>query len=429
MIHKFEEFIFLKQLLDKEDKVIVAVSGGIDSMVLLTMLHHLQYKVVAAHCNYGLRKEEANSEENLVKDYCKQLGITCYVNKIEDQDIIAKSGLGVQEFARNYRYEWFEKLRTQLEFTKIATAHHLDDQLETLLFHLTRGTGLSGIRGIALKKGHLVRPMLCYEKNEIIQIGAELKIPFNTDSSNLTEKYTRNVIRQKLVPVLKSINSKVSIHAQELSEWASFYLSNSGLKTAIECPYLIPYDTILNQTHPIQYLLHLLKPFGFNKYQINDAMSMIYNQNFGKTIVAKTHSIFCNKNGLELVQREKQFNSHLKIDQLPFEGYFNEKFIRIETTEEPYAFQSQNSLFLGLTELQLPMVLETIQSGDLFSPFGMKGHKTIGNYFTDKKTPHSERNRAIKLRIGEAIAAVIPGTIDNAFAVNAESKLVLKITF
>ncbi len=429
MIHKFEQFIFLNQLLQKEDKIIVALSGGVDSMVLLTLLQKSGYHVIAAHCNYKLRAEESDSEEVLVKTYCEKIGIQLHINRLEDPAIISESGMGIQEFARVYRYEWFEKLLTETQSNKLATAHHADDQLETILFNLTRGSGLNGMRGIAMKKGSLVRPLLCFEKDEIVQISQKLKIPYQTDSSNLTDKYTRNKIRLDIVPKLKAINNNVSHHAQELSEWANFYTTNTDKKSEITFPYSLSYHTILRQELPLQYLLHLLNPFGFNKFQIDDLMGLIYNQKVGKRIESITHCIYCNNGGLEVIQKSKHLQQLLNVNELPFMGSFNDKLVKIEMVDRPQNLTEKNCLYLGLSELQLPIVLKPIEAGDRFSPLGMKGHKTIGNYFTDKKIPHAQRNNAVKICIGTEIAAVLPGTIDNAFAVHSESKIILKVSF
>jgi tRNA(Ile)-lysidine synthase len=429
MTHKFEQFIFLNQLLQKEDKIIVGVSGGVDSMVLLTLLKKLDYHVIAAHCNYKLREKESDIEEEFVKLYCQNLGIQLFIKRLEHIESIAQSGTGIQEFARNFRYEWFEKLLLETQSNKIATAHHADDQLETILFNLTRGSGLNGMRGIALKQGNIVRPLLCFEKEEIIKISHELNIPFKTDSSNLTEKYTRNKIRHQVLPILKSINKNVSLHAQELSEWANFYTTVHQPQTAIGIPYLLSYQTILEQKLPKQYLLHLLKPFGFNKFQIADLLHFIYNETFGKKIETNDYCIYCNKTGIEMISKEQSTPLQLMVHTLPFKAYFNKKIISIEAIEKPIPLNEKNCLFIGLDELNYPLILKPIEAGDRFSPFGMKGHKTISNYFTDKKTQHAERNNAIKLCIGTFIAAVIPGTIDNAFAVDSKSKIVLKISF
>lgn len=429
MIHKFEQFIFLNQLLRKEDKIIVGVSGGVDSMVLLTLLQKLGYEVIAAHCNYKLRAQESDAEEEFVKMYCQNQGIQLYINRLENPETISESGMGIQEFARVFRYNWFEKLLIETQSNKIATAHHADDQLETILFNLTRGAGINGMRGIAMNNGNLVRPLLCFEKEEIIQISQELNIPYQTDSSNLTDKYTRNKIRLDVVPKLKAINKNVSHHAQELSEWANFYTLNTDKQIEISFPYLLSYQTILKQKLPLQYLRQLLNPFGFNKFQIADLMGLIYNQTFGKKIESNTHCIYCNKVSLEIIQKSNPLQQILNVNELPFKGSINDKLVSIEMVDRPQNLTEKNYLYLGLSELQLPIVLKPIEAGDRFSPLGMIGHKTIGNYFTDNKIPHAQRNNAVKICIGTEIAAVIPGTIDNAFAVNSASSIVLKVSY
>jgi len=421
-----EQFILLKQLLRKEDKIIVAVSGGIDSMVLLTLLYQLGYKIAVAHCNYGLRGESSDLDEELVKSYSHQLGIAFYSKRFTETANLKDSKTGIQELARTLRYNWFQGLLIEHGFNKIATAHHLDDQLETLIFNLIRGTGLNGMRGIAIKKDNIVRPLLCFDKSAIHQIAETYNIPFRTDSSNLEDKYTRNKIRHHVLPVLKEINKNAALHAQDLSEWAAYFESKEN---KIEPLSHIDLNTIKNQTYPAQFLMHQLQFFGFNKYQINDILQCIFLGNFGSIFNTDHYQLFVNKNQLEIIESNQRDSFSISIHSFPFKATINDLEFTIEIVDKPTEFKEARTLYLGLETLEVPFQLTSINAGDMIQAFGMKGHKTIGNYFTDKKVSHLQRKNAFILLVNDQIAALLPLCIDQNFAVTEKTKLVLKISF
>jgi len=419
-----EQFILLKQILRKEDKIIVAVSGGIDSMVLLTLLYQLGYTIVVAHCNFGLRGEASDLDEALVKSYCQKLEVKFYSKKFKETADLKDSKIGIQELARTLRYNWFEQLLVEIGYNKIATAHHLDDQLETVLFNLIRGTGLNGIRGIAVKKDNLIRPLLCFDKSAIHQIAEENDIPYRTDSSNLEDQYTRNKIRHKVLPVLKEINKNAALHAQELSEWAAYFVSADP---TFEPLYNIDLNAIKNQQFPAQFLLHQLGFFGFNKYQIEDLLKHIYLGKYGNAFYSAQYKLFVNKNQIEIIENSVRNSFSISIESLPYNASMNELNLSIELVNHPIELKQANTFYIGLQTIELPIKINTINAGDLIQPYGMKGHKTIGNYFTDKKLSHKLREKAFKLIVNDQIAALIPYCIDQKFAVTEESKFILKI--
>jgi tRNA(Ile)-lysidine synthase len=420
-----EQFISSNKIFRKEDKIIVAVSGGVDSMVLLTLLHQLKYQIAVAHCNYRLRAEASDLDEELVKNYCKQLGIVCYVKIFDCKTAELNTGNGIQELARNLRYEWFDQLLETNNYDKIATAHHQDDQLETLLFNLIRGTGLDGMRGIAVKKEQLVRPLLCYSKSEILNIADTYQIPFRTDHTNLEVKYTRNKIRHQVVPLLKVINKNAASHAQQLSEWASFYVAELSEIEAFEN---LDIELIKKHPYPAQFLMLKLKNYGFNKHQIENLLSCIENKAFGSVFISAKYQLFVNKNQLEITENQEPNSLDIHINKLPFSTYINGMKLSIEIIEKPSTLKQTDTFYIGLQSLQFPLIISTIKAGDTIQPFGMNGHKTIGNFFTDKKVAHKHRKSAFKLTIQDEIAALIPFTIDQKFSVTTRTSIVLKIS-
>ena len=206
MHRKLEEFIVKEKLFTRKHKLLLAISGGVDSVASLFLLHKLGYKFSVAHVNFGLRDNESDSDEKLVRQLCKKLGVELFVKQVETKDFAAKHKMGIQEAARKLRYDWFWELVEENKFDCLLTAHHATDSLETILLNLTRGTGPKGLEGIKPKTGKLVRPMLCFNSAEIREYAKNKKLKWREDSSNASDKYKRNFIRHQVIPQLLAIN-------------------------------------------------------------------------------------------------------------------------------------------------------------------------------------------------------------------------------
>ncbi|MFM2049241.1 MAG: hypothetical protein RI955_1789, partial [Bacteroidota bacterium] len=272
------EFIAAQKLFSATEKIIVACSGGCDSVLLSILLHQLNYKIAVAHCNFKLRGDEANEDEQFVKTLAEQLKIDFHVVHFDTEKYAIENKLSIQQAARNLRYEWFEKLRIEIGFDKIATAHHLNDSIETTFINLIRGTGIAGLTGISSRNENIVRPLLFAERNELEEYAKQNSIPFRTDSSNLNDDYTRNKIRHQIIPLLKEINPSFEKTMQKNIE--RFAATENIFAASIQRK--ISKAIVKNKTewrinlklihHHFAYstlLFEMLKPFGFNASQVD----------------------------------------------------------------------------------------------------------------------------------------------------------------
>ena len=209
MITQVQKFIFHNKLLQKESKIIVGLSGGPDSMVLIHILIQLGYECIAAHCNFHLRGEDSNNDEKFVVKWCEKNGVLLETNSYDTIAYASKNKISIEMAARDLRYEWFEKLRVKHKADSIAIAHHRDDSIETILINLIRGTGIKGLTGIPVKNNHIVRPLLSISRNKIMEYLSNNQVPYVTDITNEEDIYTRNTLRLKVLPLLEEINTSV----------------------------------------------------------------------------------------------------------------------------------------------------------------------------------------------------------------------------
>ncbi len=206
MIERILKFIIERKLCRKDNSILVTVSGGVDSMVLLDLLYRNNFKIGVAHCNFNLRSTESDADAQLVKKIAEKHRIPFFVKVFDTEAYARQHQISIQMAARELRYQWFEDLRQKETFDCIATAHHLDDSIETVLFNLAKGTGIEGLKGIPHQNGNIIRPLLFAEKTEIIAYAEEMRLEFREDSSNKSLKYHRNFIRKKIIPGLEEIN-------------------------------------------------------------------------------------------------------------------------------------------------------------------------------------------------------------------------------
>jgi tRNA(Ile)-lysidine synthase len=275
MKYKIEKYIEKHQLMEKESPVLVALSGGADSVALLLVLHNLGYKCQAIHCNFHLRGEESNRDEEFVTSLCKILGITLDIVHFDTTEYAKSHGISIEMAARELRYDAFEKQRKLIDAQAIAVAHHRDDSAETLLLNLVRGTGIRGLRGIQPKNGYIIRPLLCVGREDIIDYLKWRGQDFITDSTNLTSDYTRNKIRLEVIPKLAEINPSIKESlagtAQRVSEAELIYRHAVGEAVKrVKTENSIDIELLKKEIAPATLLHEILSPLGFNSKQTED---------------------------------------------------------------------------------------------------------------------------------------------------------------
>ena len=282
MKNKILTYINKENLLKRGEKVIVTCSGGADSIFLLHILNKLGFECVVAHCNFHLRGEESDRDENFVSEFCKNEGITLLVEHFDTKQFAAENKLSIEMAARELRYNWFEKVRAEYNAGAIAVAHHSDDSIETILLNLLRGTGLKGICGIRPKNGYIVRPLLCVNRKEIEEYLAENGIGYITDSTNLENEYTRNKIRNIVMPILREINPQIDSvmlsNAENFAAAETIYKGviekgKSSAVTITDDSYIVDLKVVNKFAEPFTLLYECLKDFSFHPATIKTMLT------------------------------------------------------------------------------------------------------------------------------------------------------------
>jgi tRNA(Ile)-lysidine synthase len=439
MLEKITAFIKENELAPAGSKLIVAVSGGLDSVVLADILHKLGYEIAIAHCHFGLRAEDADADELFVRKLAKKYEAPFYSEHFSTKAFAEENGLSIQMAARQLRYTWFEKLRQEHNFDFIATAHHQNDTLETILLNLTRGTGLAGLHGIPPKNGKIIRPLLCMAKDDLYDYLVEKRLAWREDASNETTKYQRNLLRHEVVPVLKKLNPNLEETIFQTSERirgaeAIFenYISevkNRAVKETDEAIYISVPE--LETSLSLATVLHeLLKPYHFPFEKSKQIAANLHNSS-GTQFDSPTHNLVIDREQLVITPKDlRQFASYeisetatelkadnfrLRIKRVPAEGYKIPK--------------GKNVAALDASLLQFPLKLRPWQEGDWFVPLGMNGKKKISDLLIDQKVPLNLKSKVMVLSSAQSIAWVVGQRPDNRFKVSDKTEEVLEIWF
>ena len=415
------QYINQKRLFMPTDKVIIALSGGADSVALLCLLQTLGYNCEAAHCNFHLRGKESDRDEAFVCQLCAKRQVPLHIVHFNTVRTAEERHISIEMAARELRYEWFEEIRRKSGANVIAVAHHRDDSVETLLLNLIRGTGINGLRGIRPKNGHIVRPLLCLDRKEIINYLNRTGQDYVTDSTNLQDEYTRNKIRLNLLPMMQEINPSVkeSIFntAEHLSEVSIIYKKSIEEATKrVQTTEGICIDALMQETAPETLLFEILYPLGFNAAQIRDIYRALEGQP-GKTFSSEHWRVVKDRKYL-LIEAYQQVEQPL----LAMEKYSLTPDFIIPRDKTVACFDAD--------KLMLPLSLRLWQKGDYFIPFGMKGRRKISDYMTDRKFSLLRKEQQWVLCCGKDIIWLVGERTDNRFRIdeNTRKALIIKVT-
>ena len=433
MLQKFQNHINQNLSFLQGKKLLLATSGGIDSMVLLDLCYQLKLDIRVAHCNFQLRGAESDEDEKFVKEQCEKLDVLVYVNHFDTKMFAEQQKLSIQVVARNLRYEWFNTLLINNNYDYIFTAHHLDDSLETFLINFTRGSGLDGLTGIPQQNGNVVRPLLPFSRNEIVAFAKENNIKWREDSSNASDKYLRNKLRHDVIPVLKELNPNLLPsfentisnlqQAQSLVNDASQMVYKQVVSEdetiKIDISKLIKY-----QNHDA-YLYQWLSEYGFTDwevvYDLIDAQS-------GKQVFSETHILLKDRFYLILFPKKNDHEPiHFWIEKDQKEVKFPLKLSFCKADD--ISVEPTTTIFVDEEKLQFPLEIRKWQEGDLFFPIGMTGSKKLSKYFKDEKFSLLDKANTWLLCSNHQIVWVIGKRQDERFKITETTTHTLKINY
>lgn len=440
MLERFREYIEQHNLFSAEDTILLAVSGGIDSMVMAELFHRSGYKFAIAHCNFGLRGSESNQDEAFVASLAESFGVKFYVKHFKTREYAGFNKISVQMAARTLRYEWFEELLESEGFSALATAHHLDDQIETFFINALRGTGISGLHGILPTRINIVHPMMFAFRRQIEDFASDEAISFREDSSNRTTKYVRNKIRHDLIPILAEINPdfrKTLTSTIERIRDAELILRNSIDKISSEI--ITENDdvvklniSLLKQYEPVDlYLYELLQPYNFNR-SVCEEIADSLNDISGKQFFSPTHRLLKDRETLiitETGQDDPDSIAETFIDESTEEitKPVHLRVTRIGNSPDLKVPKTGSIALLDVSKLKFPLKLRKWKEGDSFIPYGMNNSKKLSDFFIDNKFSIVEKENAWLLISGNSIAWLIGHRIANPFRISNDTSEILKI--
>ena len=415
--HIKKEFSFLK-----ESKLLVCVSGGVDSMVLINLLNRLKYNVSIAHCNFNLRDDESDIDEDFVKNYA----ITNSIPFFSKSFITRIPKHSMQMAARNLRYKWFYSVLKVEELDYIITAHHLDDSLETFILNLSRASGIEGLAGIKQLNDIIVRPLLIFSKNEILNYAKTNNIKWREDSTNKKNDYQRNQIRNEIIPLLKKLHpnfldqsKKTMTFLNESNLIIDNYIQivkneNFNLK---DDEIVISKDFIKNNSNLI---FHLFKEYNF-KY--SDQILELCNSLSGKIIESNTHVLLSNRSNLVVKEKTNRIDQTFEVG---IKGLLSPIEMNIEVGEFKTKF-NKKSIYLSKKEIDFPLYLRKWKKGDVFFPFGMKGKKTVSKYYKDEKMSFFDKQNQWLLCNNDEIVWVVGKRPDRRFFKDNNASLKIEV--
>ena len=436
MLHnQVAEYIDRGKLLSLNDKVLVALSGGADSVALLRLLLQLGYCCEAAHCNFHLRGEESCRDEEFVKMLCRTCDVPLHIVHFETKEYAQEHHLSIEMAARVLRYSWFEQLRKEGSFDVIAIAHHRDDSVETFLLNLIRGTGINGLCGIRARNGFIVRPLLEVGRDDILSYLGSLGQDFVTDSTNMQDEYMRNKIRLNILPMMESINPSVkesiAATASRLEEAAHIYnkVMDEGRQRVLD-EQGISIERLLDESAPKSLLFELISPLGFNASQTDEIFRSLDGQP-GKQFFSAGWRILKDRTYLLLQRLDEVSKTDDLPKELPDKGeliYYKEKSIYV--TKEVYTPdfripKERNVACLDTRKLTFPLTIRHWKAGDSFIPFGMKGKKLVSDYLTDRKFSRKAKEETYVVCSGEKIAWLVGERSDDRFRVDDKTEEVV----
>lgn len=438
MIEQFKVFCQNNRLASQDATTLIALSGGLDSVVLCKLFSLVQWPFAIAHCNFKLRGDESNEDEQFCRTLAQTYQVPFYSIQFDTLQIATQQKESIQVAARNLRYNWLEQIRSEHQYATIATAHHNNDRIETFLYNFTKGTGIRGLRSIPAINGKIIRPLLFSSKEAMVAFAKTHKLQYREDSSNATSKYNRNKIRLEVIPVLKEINPNLENtalrnfdHLKDLEQ--IYYWAIKKWQTQIleetTTGFKIDLKKLMASPAPSSILYELIEPFGFNNNQVENILTD-HKVNSGTQFLSSSHLLLINRDELVIESSNKkqlelieivQGQSSLNTDNLQFSFQWN--------LSKPDQFPTQkNSALIDHDKLKFPLILRRWQTGDTFCPLGMNGQQQkLKDFFVNTKLSRFEKEKVWLLVSDNKICWVVGYRLDERYKITDDTKEVLQI--
>ncbi|GAB3899289.1 tRNA lysidine(34) synthetase TilS [Larkinella knui] len=438
---QFLSFINKEQLFAQTDCILLAISGGLDSVGMAELFRLAGFRYGIAHVNFQLRGTDSDQDEAFVKALAERHGVRFHTVRLPAKQEADQRGISTQMAARQLRYAWFEQVAREFGYSGIATAHHQDDVLETILLNLVRGTGLTGLRGIPIKNGLIIRPLWFANRDSIAEYISQNGLAWREDSSNASNHYRRNQLRHQLIPVLKEMNPNLLqtlqttvARIQSAGVLVDQEIRRSWDTLAIPSPggFLLSIEQLLAQNEWEYRLSEWLKPFGFQYVQISPLAEAVRADGFGQKFYSASHQVIRDREFLRIETRQSASFQPIVLDAVPLDDVFvcdqfSLRFKVIDPSDDFRIPTSSHIACLDADRLEWPLTIRLWQTGDRFRPLGMTGNQTVGNFLTNRKVSLADRRSAWVVVSGEKIAWLIGYRTDDRFRITEQTRKMVKI--
>jgi tRNA(Ile)-lysidine synthase len=439
MLSRFIAYLSEQDLCSKGDRILLAVSGGIDSVVMAHLFSSAGFECAIAHCNFQLRGEDSDLDESFVRSLADSLKMPVFVKRFDVEAEMKERNISLQMAARDLRYAWFDLLLKEHHLDWVATAHNKNDAIETFFLNLSRGSGIRGLTGISPSRAKIIRPLLFASRKQIESYQRKHKLEYREDSSNLETKYQRNKIRHDIIPVMQQINPAfmevMDGNMERLGEVLEIYDRSiqkvrDGLFDEKKGKISIPTDKLLKLSPLRTWLYELFSPFGFTRLQC-EGIEKILNAGPGRQSISTTHRLYKDRDRMILVPSGSHGFERYYLDDPEKESYlpFPMDMEVLNRTELDNIPDDPNTACLDLDHIQFPLIIRRWMHGDYFYPLGMDQIKKLSDFFVDEKVPVPEKESSWIMASGKKIVWIMGYRIDNRFRITPSTKRVLKLQF
>lgn len=441
MLRRFVEEVETKSLFTADDIVLLAVSGGMDSVTMCELFHRAGYKFAIAHCNFRLRDEASDGDELFVNKLAEHYNVPVYSATFDTIGYAAENKLSIEEAARNLRYDFFDKILLKHNYKYVATAHHRDDAIETFFLNLMRGTGIVGLHGILQKNAKIIRPMLCFGRDEIEDFIRYNNIEYRTDATNATLDYKRNKVRHLLVPLFRQLapafDRTMSANMQHIADVELIYKQQVEIKRRlIVQPYKEGFRISIQQLSSLiplrTYLYEFLSPFGFSETVVANVIKAL-NTSSGKQFFAKNYYLIRDREYLFVYPCGQEDELQMVMIDENDSSISTPIVLHIQSFENTSSFKpmfDRYNVYFDKDKLLFPLRLRRWRNGDKFQPFGMKGKRKISDFFTDQKLSlQDKKNVWLLCNADDEILWVLGLRTDDRFKLTPQTSNILNINW